>query len=803
MDSLLQDLRYAVRRLARSPAFTFVAVLTLALGIGANTAVFSVVNAVLLRPLPFAQADQLDLVQTTKEGLGTVPVAPPDFLQMQAETRAYEALAAYSLSFPSLTGEGDPVRLNGGAISASLFDLLGVGPVLGRTFAADENEPGRDRVALLGHSVWMERFGGDPGVIGRVIRLDGEPYEVVGVMPRGVDYPDGREIWTPLTYDGTFRSDSSRLGHYLSVVGRRKSGVEAAAGASDIAAIAGRIEQAFPGMKDGFGGTATPLRDEIVGPVRTPLLLLLGAVGMVLLIACVNIANLLLARAVAREGELAVRTALGAERRRLVRQLLTESVVMGVIGGMAGLLLGVWGTEWLLQIQPEGMPRLDEVRVDRSVVGFTGLLAVMTGLLFGLVPAYQVTRGEIARTLRESGRSGSAGPGAARVRRILVVLQTALAVLLLAGAGLLMRSFAALSSIDPGFRAEGTLALDLSLPVAAYPEPERVRTFYATLEERLRALPGVESVGSTSAPPMSAYSRRSPLLIAGLPEPPADEDRIVNIRTVSPELLVTLRVPLIRGRGFQPTDDARAPRVALLTESAAARFFPGLDPVGMRVANASRGETQWAEVVGIVGDVRGSDLTREGEPGMYFSALQETGRQMSLVLRTTADPAAIVPAVRREIATLDPNLPLFNVRSLEAALGAAVARPRFYMLMLSIFAAAALVLCAVGIFGVMSFTVVQRTREIGVRIALGAAPQSVVRMVVGGALGLALAGVAIGLLTAAAGARLLSSLLFGVGPADPVTLGGVALLLTMVAAAAGYLPARRATRVDPAVALRE
>ncbi|HEX6070107.1 MAG TPA: ABC transporter permease [Longimicrobiaceae bacterium] len=803
METLLQDLRYAARRLASNRGFTLVAVVTLALGIGANSAIFSVVNAVLLRPLPFAEPDRLDHIYGSIEGFGTIPVSPPDFLQMQDETRAYERLAAYTFSFPNLTGEGEPVRLNGTSVSATFFDLLGVRPALGRTFAADESDPGRHRVAVVGHALWQERFGGSPAIIGRTIQLNGQPYEVIGVMRPGFHYPGERELWVPLEYDQSFRDDGNRDAYYLSVIGRRGPDVTLAQGAADMASVAVRLRQATPGMRDRFGGTAVSLREELVGEIETPLLVLLGAVGLVLLIACVNVANLLLARAVARESELAVRSALGAERGRLVRQLLTESLVLGLLGGALGLLLSVWGTEWLLRLRPEGIPRLDEVGVDWRVVGFTAVLAALTGLLFGLAPAYQVTRGDLASTIREGGRGGLAGRATTRTRGALVVVQTALAVTLLSGAGLLIRSFAQLSAVDPGFRTERAMAVDLSLPSAGYPQPEQVRAFYAMLEERVRGLPGVESAGLSSSLPMGGFYWGSPLLVDGLPEPAPGEDRVVQIRVVTPGLLPTMGVPVLRGRGFLPSDGPESARVALLTESAAARYLPGRDPVGMRVAIQVSDEREWAEVVGIVGDVRGSDLTEDVAPGLYFAHAQQSWRPMSLVLRTRSDPMALLPAVRREVQALDAALPIFNARTLEQALGEAVSQPRFYMLLLSIFGATALALSAIGIFGVMSYSVVQRTREIGIRIALGAAPEAVLRMVVGGAVALALGGVAIGLMAAAAGTRILSALLFEVSPTDPLTLVSVALILTGVAVAASFVPARRAVRVDPMVVLRQ
>jgi putative ABC transport system permease protein len=468
-----------------------------------------------------------------------------------------------------------------------------------------------------------------------------------------------------------------------------------------------------------------------------------------------------------------------------------------------GLLLSVWGTDWLLRLRPQGIPRLDEVGVDWSVVGFTAALSVLTGLLFGLVPAHQVTRGDLAGSIRAGSRGALAGRSAARVRGALVVVQTALAVMLLSAAGLLIRSFAELSALDPGFRAERALAVDLALPSVAYPEQEQVRAFYATLEERVRGLPGVEAVGSSSSVPMGGGYWGTPLLVEGLPAPGADEDQVVQVRIVTPGLLPTMGVPVLRGRGLLPSDGPASPRVALITESAAERYFAGRDAVGMRVSIPRPNGPEWAEVVGIVGDVRGSNLAEEADPGVYFPHSQLDSRQMSLVLRTGSDPEALVAAVRREVQTLDADLPIFNVRTLEQALGEAVSQPRFYMFLLSIFGATALVLSAIGIFGVMSYSVVQRTREIGIRIALGAAPGAVLRMVVGGALALAVGGVAIGLVGAAASSRLLSALLFGVSPIDPLTLASVAAILTGVALVAGYLPARRAIRVDPMTALRE
>ncbi|HEV2130004.1 MAG TPA: ABC transporter permease, partial [Longimicrobiaceae bacterium] len=688
--------------------------------------------------------------------------------------------------------------------SATFFDVMGVEPMLGRTFTTDENESGNTGVAVLGHALWQQRFGGDRSILGRTVQLDGESYQVVGVMPEGFDYPGGAEIWTPLAYGEGFRDDAQRGSYSLNVIGRRKPGVSVADANADIAAIGAKIARDFPGLKTGIGSVVFPMHDDLVGGIRLPLLILLGAVGFVLLIACVNVANLLLTRAAARESELAVRAALGAGRGRLVRQLLTESTLLGLLGGAFGLLLAVWGTNWLVRLRPEGIPRLEQVAVSWEVVGFTGLVALLTGILFGLVPAYQVTRGELIGSIREGGRGALRRRATTRVRGALVVVETALAVMLLAGAGLLIRSFVQLNAVDPGFRAERTLALDLALPSAYYPETEQVRAFYGELAERVEALPGVRSVGIVSALPLADFLQRTNLRIGGRPEPGPGEENSIDVRFASSGYLQTLGIPVLRGRGFTDQDRPGTLRVVLISETAARHYFPGEEAIGRRIelGMSRRGQPLGGEVVGIVGDVRNEGLSQDPPPMLYLSNDQTATRMASLVVRSHGEPRELMAAVRREVAAMDPNLPLFNIRTLEETLGEAISQPRFYMLLLSIFAGSALVLAAIGIFGVMSYAVVQRTREIGIRMALGADPRSVLRMVVGRALGLAALGVLLGLLGSLAGTRILSGLLFGVAPTDPLTLAGVATVLFGVAGIASYLPARAATRVDPNVALR-
>ncbi|HEX7049883.1 MAG TPA: ABC transporter permease [Longimicrobiales bacterium] len=813
MDTLLQDIRYALRTLRRAPGFTAVAVLTLALGIGANTAIFSVVNGVLLHPLPYPEPDRLVGVYQLWQGDRAV-MTPANFRDVRQQATGadgtsspvLEEMAPYYRSDFTLTGSGDPVRLQGVEVGAGFFDVLGVAPVLGRTFRPDENEPGRTRVAILSHRLWQQRFGAEPEIIGRVIRLDGNPYEVVGVMPEGFSFPAERDVWTPIEYDAEFMSENSRGAWYLSVVGRLAPGVSEEQAASRVAAIGRRLEKAYPQVNTNVGMTVLSLHDAMVGDVRTALWVLLGAVGFVLLIACANVANLLLARAASREGELAVRAALGAGRGRLIRQLLTESLILGALGGAAGLLLAVWGTGFLVALQPRNVPRLDEVTVDGTVIAFTAAIALLTGLLFGLVPALQTARTELAATLREGGRGALAAKGSARVRNALVVAEMALAVILLAGAGLLINSFARLQRVDPGFRAEGALAFRLSLPGVAYNEESARAAFYDRLIERLEALPGVRSAGAIMALPLSGFSFTFTFNVEGREPAQPGSDQSLQTRVVTPGYFRTMGIPLLRGRAFTAQDRADAPQVVLISESAVRRYFPDEDPIGRRITLGwGRGPGRpnvGGVIVGVVGDVKQFELAEEQSAVVYVPHAQVPVGGMTLVVRTAVPPLTLAGAVRREVGALDADLPIAELRTLEQLVARSISQPRFYMLLLAVFAGVALALAAIGTFGVMTYAVAQRTREIGIRMALGADPGSVRRLVVGRALALAATGLGVGLLGALALTRLLGSLLYGVTATDPLTYGAVALTLIGVAFLAGYLPARGATRVDPTVALR-
>jgi putative ABC transport system permease protein len=801
MDTLRQDLVYAIRRLWQSPVFSLVAIATLALGIGANSAIFSVIDAVLLRPLPFAEPERLVQLAQTWKGRSTGIYSPQNFLDVAAQAPSFSSLAAIDSDDLTMTGRGDPVRLQGARVSSSFFDLLGVRPVQGRAFTDGENEPGRTKVVVLSHGVWTQRFGADAGVIGQTVQLNREPYAVIGVAPAGFAYPEGAEVWAPLEYDEVFRT-KSRGAWFLRVIGRLKPRVPVERARQEVATIADRLAKQYPDADEGVGGTAVSLQQATVGDVRRPLLVLLGAVGFVLLIACVNVANLLLARVAARDAEFAVRTALGAGRRRLFRQLLTESVLLGLLGGATGLFLAWVSLDALLALQPQGVPRLAEVRVDRGVVLFASVLSLVTGLVFGAFPALQMIRRPTAQVLREGGR-GLLGSGGARLRGGLVVGQMALAMMLLAGAGLLIRSFSRLSHVDPGFRTEDALSFRISLPQTAYDTDPRRAAFFGELMTRLRALPGVRSVGGVSGLPLGGSSFQLSFEVAGQPPLSAAQQPSMEVRVATPDYFKTMGIPIRKGRGFEAGDIQGSSQVVLLSESAVRRFFPDEDPLGKRITIGWRHEPPaGGEVVGIVGDIKEQGLARASAPEIYLPSDQLPFSSMDVVLRTAVSPLSLAPTIQAAVHRLDPELPVSRVRTLEDVVARSISEPRFYMLLLGAFAAMALFLAALGIFGVMSYAVVQRSREIGIRVALGALPGDVLRSILREALLLSESGVALGLIGALALSQVLTRLLFDLSPTDPGTLVVMAVLLSAVALLASYLPARRATRVDPLVALR-
>ena len=803
MDRLSQDLQYAVRRLLKAPGFTFVAVFTLALGIGANSAIFSVVNGVLLKPLPYPESDRLVGVYHTTEGQRAV-MSGPNFSDIARLATSLENAAAYNTSRMILTGEGEPARLLTADVSASLFNALRVRAALGRTFNADENTPGRTKVVVLSHGVWEQRFGSDPAVIGRRITLDGVAHEVIGVMPAGFSFPAGRQLWVPLDYDENFVS-KQRGAWYLNVVARLKPDVTPGQSAAEVETIGRNLARQYPDANGAIGMTATPLLEAMVGEIRRSVIILLGAVGFVLLIACTNVANLLLARAAAREAEMAVRTALGAGRGRLVRQLLTESVLLSLIGAGLGLLLAVWGVELLITLKPEGIPRLDNVQVDATVIFFTLLTAVVTGVLFGLVPAFTATRG-LSASLREAGRGAVTSRTGMRVRGVLVIAELALAVMLLAGAGLLIRSFMKLQAVDPGFRSEQALTFELTLPDSRYADDGPRIQFFDQLLTRLSALPGARSASAVLGLPLSGLDLVLSFEVGGRPPVPPSQQPAMQVRVATPGYFGAIGIPIKRGRGFTDDDRAGTPRVVIITEAAARQFFPGEDPIGKKITLGWRRgpnrERAGGEVVGIVGDVRDAALNEPHPPQIYMPFRQWPVSFMTVVMKTSVPPSSLAEAARAQVAALDPNLPLSEVSTLDAVVSRSISQQRFYLTLLTIFAAVALVLAAIGIFGVLSYAVAQRTREIGIRMALGAQGRTVVTLIVRQAMILVVSGVVVGTVAALFLSETMTKMLFSIKPTDPATFITVAAVLIGVALFAAYVPARRATRVDPIVALR-
>jgi putative ABC transport system permease protein len=809
MDVLRQDLLYAVRRLLKAPGFTLVAVLTLALGVGANSAIFSVVRGVLLKPLPFADSDRLVAVFHVFDGNKHAVMSGPNFTDVAHTAKSLENAAAISTQRVILTGQGDPVRLDVASVSASFFNVLRERPELGRTFTADENTPGRTDLIVVSHNLWQQRFGGDSGIVGRRIQIDGVSREVIGVMPAGFAFPEDRVAWMPIVYDNDF-VNKQRGAWYLQVIARLNPGVTPQQSAAEIKTIAAHLSRQYPDADGAISMTSVPLLESMVGDIRPSMLVLLGAVGFVLLIACANVANLLLARAAVRETEMAVRTALGAARRRLVRQLLTESIVLAVVGAGVGLLLAVWGVAFLVQFKPDGIPRLDDVRVDGVVIAFTVAVALITGVLFGLAPAVHSTRRSVAASLKEGGRSAVGPRGGARTRGALVVAELALALMLLVGAGLLMRSFMRLQAVDPGFRPDHTLSFELTFPDSRYGDEreDQIVTFFDQLTPRLRALPGATNVGAVMALPLSGMQFDISFEVLGRPPVPAQDQPSMQIRVATPSYFQTIGIPLERGRLFTGDDRGGSKQVVLITESAARQYFPNEDPIGKSIKLGwgkrvhGRRVAAGGEIVGIVGDVKELGLAEANAPQLYMPLRQWPVQQMAVVVRTATPPMTLADAVREQVRTVDPSLPVSKMRPLDDVVSRSISQPRFYMLLLTIFAAVALALASVGIFGVLSYAVAQRTREIGIRMALGAQERAVLQMVVGQAMLLVVSGIGLGAVLALVISRGMSTMLFSVTATDPATFASVAAILCAVALVASYIPARRATRVDPIVALR-
>jgi putative ABC transport system permease protein len=804
MSTLLQDLRYALRTMRRSPGFTLVAALTLALGIGATAAIFSAINGVLLRPLPYPDADRVSRVWLSGPEIERDVTSYPLFSAWR-EGRSFESLAGFSPTSLTFTGAGtDAEEIDGARVTGDFFRVLRSAPEQGVPIGEAHTVGGNHQVVVLSHALWSTRFGGDPGIVGRTITINDAPREVIGLMPRGFAYPDGAAFWIPLAPEspGWEQMMAEEQSLWLSVLGRLNPGVSQAQASAEVAGITARRAEAMGDTN--FTAFTERLQDTIVGDLRTPLLILLGAVALVLLIACANVANLLLARGAARRREFAVRGALGANSARLTRQVLTESLVLAAIGGVGGGLLAIGGTSLLVAFSPADLPRLDGIRVDGRVLAFAALVTLITGILFGVAPVLQARLEVIATTLRDASR-GSSGRGMTRIRPVLVIAQVALALMLLAGAGLLLRSFAALNAVEAGFHTERVLSFRLTPAASRYPEQAQVRDLFDRLLTRLDALPSVESAAATTTLLLSRYPNMGAVTIEGQP-PLAETESAASVTGdfVHPDFFQTMGMPIVRGRGFEASDGPEAVPVVVVNEAFVRRFLPGEDPIGRRF---TRGDPEdpdafWATIVGVVADARRAGLTEPVRPAGFRPTSQSIPRSLEVVVRTTGRPMAVAPDVRRIVRELDPNLPIVQMRTVEEAMAEAVATQRFVMMLLLIFAGLAVVLAAIGIYGVLSFLVGQRTRELGVRLALGAEPGSVRTMVMRQAISQVIPGILIGGAGALVLTRLLVSQLHGVSPSDPITFAAVAALLLSVAMLASYLPARRAARVDPMVALR-
>ena len=802
---LLHDLRYAARMQRKNLAFTIIAIIALALGIGANTAIFSVVNTVLLRPLPYKDPERLVMVweDATKVGYPRDTPSAANYVDWRDQNQVFEGMAAITDESFNLTGAGDPERLEGRRVSANLFPLLGVEPQIGRVFTAAEDQPGAQRVAVLSYGLWQRRFGGDPTIVGKALTLNGESYVVVGVMPARFQFPSkDDEVWVPVAFPPEEATNRNR--HYLEVVAKLKPGVTLAQAQSEMSTIATRLQQQYPESNADLGAVVQSLHEHLVGDIRPALLILLGAVGLVLLIACANVANLLLARAAVRQKEIAVRVALGARRLRLIRQFLTESVLLSTLGGLVGLGIAYGGLVLLKAFIPENISQAREISIDFKVLGFTLLVSVLTGLIFGLAPAFQAARFNQIDTLKEGGRDAATGGSGKRLRSLLVMAEVAISLVLLIGAGLLINSFLRLRNVDPGFRAENLLTMKIVLPEPKYEEAERRAAFYTDLVQRVESLAGVRSAAVTTNLPLYRQGNSISVRIEGRPDPPPGQELIVVTRVISPGYFDTMSIPLLSGRNLTDQDIATSPRVAVISETMARRFWPNEDAIGKRFAiGRIRSDRDWVNVVGVVKDVRQFELTAEPRPQMHMS-YRQLGffDARDLVVKTDVDPASMAATVRKAVWDIDKDQPVSNIRTMEEILADSIARQRFSMLLLAIFAAVALVLAGVGIYGVMSYSVAQRTREIGIRMALGAQTGAVLKLAVGYGMKLVIAGIVIGLVAAFALTRVMSTLLFGVTATDPTTFTLISLLLIAVAALASYIPARRATKVNPIIALR-
>jgi len=802
MDTTTQDLKFAIRMLAKSPGFTLIAVLTLALGIGANTAIFSVVNAVLLRPLPFKDASQLVRLRETYKLVGNVSVSYPDFLDWRQQSHAFADMSVVNNVNFNLSGIAQPENIAGYAVSPNFLTLLGVSPILGRDLLPSEEKPGTAPVALLSYQLWQSHLGGDPAVIGRSITLDGRSFSIVGVLPATFRFLDTTDVIVPIGFFAADFTDRAQRGD-TDVVGRLAPGVTLSQAALEMNTIAARLAQQYPQTNHGFGAHLESLREAFTGDTRLAVLVLFGAVVFVLLIACVNVANLFLVRGAARAREIALRQAFGASRGRLIRQMLTESLVLAFCGGALGLILGAWGISGLGHLLPADSMQMMGVRMDLSVLLFAAAMIALVTFAFGLIPALQATRPDVHETLKEGGRSATSTPGQHRLRGALAIAETALALVLLVGAGLMLKSLYHLIQVSPGFQPARVLYMEMDLRTDQYSKDPAILNFWQQVLDRVRVIPGVESAALGTVVPLTGNHRRSDITIEGLPIPGPGEFPHPDRHTVSADYITTMGTPLLRGRNFSDADNETAPDVALINSTMARRFFTDGDAIGKRFLWGHPGKDEkWITIVGVVADTKLYGLDNPARLEVYSPYRQRPSADMNLVVRSAVDPASLTSAIRSAVAAIDKDQPIFDVHTMQQLVDDSISTRRLTLVLLGIFSALALILAAIGIYGVMAYTVALRTQEIGIRMALGAQQKDVLRLVLGQGARIAFFGVAIGLAAAAALGRLLSSLLFSVSASDPITFAAVAVLLISVALLACYIPARRAMRVDPLIALR-
>jgi putative ABC transport system permease protein len=811
----MNDFKFAIRQLLKNPAFTAVAVLTLAIGVGANTAIFSVVNGVLLRPLPYPEPERLVRLSEAGRDWTGGPVSYPNFADWKAQQTSFQHIGLYRDASYNLTGSGEPLRVMAGEVAADVFSALRVQPILGRVFTADEDKPGGPRVAVLSYALWQSRFGGDPRIIGKTISLNDRVYTVPGVMPPGFDFPENASLWTPVELgfnDSLRQARGERPGH--KAIGRLKPNVTLEQARAELSGVATRIVQQFPGSNKNRTVGMEPLLDSQVGKMRRGLWILLGAVALVLLIACANVANLLLARAAARQKEIAVRAALGAGRWRIVRQLLTESLLLATTGAVAGLVLAYWSLRVIVALGQNSLPRIHEIRLDGVVLLFSGAVALVTGILFGLAPAMQASRPSLHDTLKDTSRSTTSGR--ARLRHGLIVAEVGVTLVLLTGAGLLLKSFHNLLRVNPGFAHEQVLTFQISLPSQRYSTTEVRSAFYENLLGRIRALPGVQTASVTSRIPFAQNNWQTSFRIEGRPEPLPGEWPSMEAHTVGPDYFRTMSIPVLRGRAFSEQDNRdhlrgtdreqsanAAINVIVVDEEFARRHFPNEDPLGKQVRLPWGPTNPVLTIIGVVKRVREDRLSEwNGQVQGYFSFLQRPGAGMTVVVKAALPPERLIATVRQQALALDSELPLYEVRTMSALRAENIAPERLNLALLGTFAAIALVLAVIGLYGVLTYAVAQRRREIGVRIALGAQRSDVISLFVGQGMKLVMIGAALGVFGAFATTRILAKLLFEVKPADPLTFAGVSTVLAAVALLASWLPARRASRIDPMEALR-